>query len=237
VTIAQARSGEPTGSDQQMWKTVDDYFSGALIAADSALAQVERVSEAAGLPAISVSAPQGKLLQLLVRCVRAHRVLEVGTLGGHSAVWMARAIRRPGRLVTFELDPRHAEVARANVDHAGVGDLVDIRVGPAAHGLRALLDEKPEPFDVVFIDADKASNSVYLDYAVRLGRPGTVIVVDNVVRGGRVLTATDEGSEGVRRLVDMLANRADVDSVAIQTVGSRGYDGFILAVVTDDVRC
>jgi predicted O-methyltransferase YrrM len=148
---------------------------------------------------------------------------------------MARAIRRPGRLVTFELDPWHAEVARADVDRAGVGDLVDIRVGSAAQGLQMLLDEEPEPFDVVFIDADKASNATYLDYAVQLAHPGTVIVVDNVVRGGRVLTGTDEGSEGVRRLVDMLANRTDVDAVAIQTVGGRGHDGFIVAVVADDV--
>jgi predicted O-methyltransferase YrrM len=233
VTIASAHSERPEGSDQETWKAVDEYFYSALFKGDSALAVVERASEAAGLPAISVSAAQGKLLGLLVRGVRAHRILEVGTLGGHSAIWMAKAISPPGRLVTFEREPRHAEVARANIDRAGVGDLVDIRVGPAAEGLRALLDERPEPFDVVFIDADKASNSVYLDYAVRLGRPGTVIVIDNVVRGGRVLSATDDASAGVRQLVDVLADRADVDSVAIQTVGSRGYDGFILAVVTD----
>ena len=219
-------------SDQETWKAVDEYFASALLAADGVPAEAERASEAAGLPAISVSAAQGKLLALLVRGVRAHRILEVGTLGGHSAIWMARAISRPGRVVTFELDPRHAEVARANIDRAGVGDLVDIRVGPAADGLRVLLDERPEPFDVVFIDADKASNSVYLDFAVRLGHPGTVIVVDNVVRGGRVLAGADEASAGVRRLVDVLAERSDVDAVAIQTVGSRGYDGFLLAVVT-----
>jgi predicted O-methyltransferase YrrM len=224
VTIAR--------SDQETWKAVDDYFASALFAADGVPAEAERASEVAGLPAISVSAAQGKLLALLVRGVRARRILEVGTLGGHSAIWMARAISRPGRVVTFELDPRHAEVARANIDRAGVGDLVDIRVGPAADGLQMLLDERPEPFDVVFIDADKASNSVYLDFAVRLGQPGTVIVVDNVVRGGRVLAGADEASAGVRRLVDVLAERSDVDAVAIQTVGSRGYDGFILAVVT-----
>ena len=233
MSTTSARSGEPETSDEQVWKAVDDYFYSALFAADGALAEVEHASEAAGLPAISVSAAQGKLLRLLVRGVRARRILEVGTLGGHSAIWMASAISRPGRLVTFELDPHHAEVAEANIARAGLGDLVDIRVGPAAEGLRALLDERPEPFDFVFIDADKASNAVYLDYAVQLGRPGTLIVIDNVVRGGRVLAATDEASAGVRQLVDVLAERADVDSVAIQTVGSRGYDGFILAVVTD----
>ncbi|MBL7253879.1 O-methyltransferase [Paractinoplanes lichenicola] len=220
-----------TTADQQTWTSVDKYFDAALIGSDPVIVEVERASEKAGLPPISVSAAQGKFLHLLIRGARAQRILEVGTLGGHSAVWMARAIRSPGRIITFELDPLHAEVARAAVDQAGVGDLVEIRVGPAADGLAALVDEYPEPFDFVFIDADKASNAIYLDYAVRLGHPGTVIVVDNVVREGRVLHATDEGSEGVRRLVDMLANRNDVEAVAIQTVGERGYDGFILAVV------
>jgi predicted O-methyltransferase YrrM len=232
-TIAAARSRQPDRSDESTWAAVDEYFSAALVGEDDEMAAVERAAEAAGLPPISVSAAQGKLLALLVRSVAAQRVLEVGTLGGYSAVWMARAITRPGRLVTFELEPHHAEVARANVDRAGVADLVDIRVGPAANGLRALLDERPEPFDFAFIDADKASNAVYLDYAVRLGRPGTLIVVDNVVRGGRVLQGADEASVGVRRLVDTLAGRADVDSVAVQTVGGRGYDGFILARINE----
>jgi predicted O-methyltransferase YrrM len=226
-------NGQLERSDESTWAAVDDYFSAALVGEDDASAAVERAAEAAGLPPISVSAAQGKLLALLVRSVGARRVLEVGTLGGYSAVWMARAITRPGRLVTFELEPHHAEVARANVDRAGVGDLVDIRVGPAADGLRQLLDERPDPFEFAFIDADKASNAVYLDYAVRLGRPGTLIVVDNVVRGGRVLHGADEASVGVRRLADMLAGRADVDSVAVQTVGGRGYDGFILARINE----
>jgi predicted O-methyltransferase YrrM len=232
-TIAAARFGQADRSDESTWAAVDEYFSAALVGEDDEMAAVERAAEAAGLPPISVSAAQGKLLALLVCSVGAQRVLEVGTLGGYSAVWMARAINRPGRLVTFELEPHHAEVARANVDRAGVSDLVDIRVGPAADGLRALLDERPEPFDFAFIDADKASNAIYLDYAVRLGRPGTLIVVDNVVRGGRVLQGADEASVGVRRLVDTLTGRADVDSVAVQTVGGRGYDGFILARINE----
>ena len=231
MTIASERSGEPGESGQETWAAVDGYFHSALFAGDSAMAEAERSSEAAGLPAISVSAAQGKLLHLLVRGLGARRILEVGTLGGHSTIWMAKAIAPSGRLITFELDPRHAEVARTNLDRAGVGDLVDIRIGPAAENLQALLDEHPKPFDFVFIDADKASNSVYLNYAVLLGRPGTVIVVDNVVRGGRVLSSTDQGAAGIRQLVAMLATRADIDSVAIQTVGVRGYDGFILAVV------
>jgi len=232
-TIAAARAGESDQSGESTWTAVDEYFSAALVGEDDETAAVQRAAAAAGLPPISVSAAQGKLLALLVRSIGARRVLEVGTLGGYSAVWMARAITRPGRLVTFELDPHHAEVARTNVERAGVGDLVDIRVGPAADGLQALLDERPEPFDFAFIDADKASNAVYLDYAVRLARPGTLIVVDNVVRGGRVLHGADEASAGVRRLVDTLAGRADIDSVAVQTVDGRGYDGFILARVTE----
>lgn len=216
----------------ETWAAVDDYFAKLVGTGE---AEAERASEAAGLPAISVSAAQGKLLQILVKSVRARRVLEVGTLGGHSAIWMARALRSPARLVTFELDPHHAEVARRNVDRAGVGDIVDIRVGPAARGLRRLLDERPEPFDLAFIDADKASNATYLDYAVKLGHPGTLIVLDNVVREGRVLTGHDEASAGVRRLVELLESRSDVESVAVQTVGTRGWDGFILALVTDTV--
>ncbi|MFI5909910.1 O-methyltransferase [Dactylosporangium sp. NPDC051541] len=211
------------------WQALDDYFTAGLLTRDADLAAVEEAGLAAGLPPISVSPLQGKLLALLARAAGARRVLEVGTLGGYSAAWMARAIT--GHLVTFELDPHHAEVARANLDRAGVGDRVDIRVGPAATGLRALLEEGPEPFDFVFIDADKASNAVYLDYAVRLGRPGTVIVVDNVVRQGQVLHGTDDASVGVRHLVDVLAARTDVDATAVQTVGGRGYDGFILAIV------
>jgi len=231
VIITSERSGEPGESGQETWAAVDDYFYRALFAGDGTMAEAERAGEAAGLPAISVSAAQGKLLHLLVRGLKARRILEVGTLGGHSTLWMAKAITTPGRLITLELDPRHAEVARTNLDRAGVGELVDIRVGPAAESLPALLDERPEPFDFVFIDADKASNSVYLNYAVLLGRPGTVIVIDNVVRGGRVLTSADDSSAGVRHLVDTLAARTDIDSAAIQTVGARGYDGFILAVV------
>jgi predicted O-methyltransferase YrrM len=222
--------------NQQTWTAVDDYFCAALVPAEDVLDEAQRRSRAAGLPPISVSPAQGKLLYLLARSIGARRILEVGTLGGYSTIWLARAIRSPGALITLELDPHHAEVARGNLDRAGVGDLVDIQVGPATGSLAALAEAGPEPFDLVFIDADKSSNAVYFDYAVRLGRPGTVIVVDNVARGGRVADSAshDADVDGVRRLVDMLAASPGVDATAIQTVGSKGYDGFILALVGDD---
>jgi predicted O-methyltransferase YrrM len=219
--------------NQATWTAVDDYFGAALFPADEALDEALRSSAAAGLPPISVSAAQGKLLQLLAASIGARRILEIGTLGGYSTIWLARAIRAPGALITLELDPQHAEVARGNVDRAGLGDLVDIRVGPAAQSLAALAAADPEPFDLVFIDADKPSNAVYFDYAVRLGRPGTVIIVDNVVRGGRVTdrASRDEAVRGVRELVDALAG-SGLGATAIQTVGAKGYDGFILALVS-----
>ena len=218
------------------WTAVDDYFGKALIPGDAALDEAQRSSAAGGLPDISVSRAQGKLLHLLARSIGARRILEVGTLGGYSTIWLARAIRSPGVLITLELDPHHAQVARSNLDRAGVGDLVEIRTGPAAESLAALADADPEPFDLVFIDADKKSNTVYFDYAVRLGRPGTVIVVDNVVRGGRVADSTsgNEAVAGVHQLVNALAARNAVEATAIQTVGTKGYDGFILALVGDN---
>jgi predicted O-methyltransferase YrrM len=220
---------------QETWTAVDDYFCSALVPADDALDEAQRRSVAGGLPSISVSAAQGKLLHLLARGIGARRILEVGTLGGYSTIWLARAISAPGALITLELDPHHAEVARGNVDRAGVGGLVDIRVGPATGSLAALAATDPEPFDFVFIDADKSSNAVYFDYAVRLGHPGTVIVVDNVVRGGRVADGASRDSDvnGVRQLADLIEASPGVEATAIQTVGSKGYDGFIMALVGD----
>jgi predicted O-methyltransferase YrrM len=237
MTTPPSRLGRPSKPpmNEETWTAVDDYFAGMLIPADSTLDQAQRSSKEGGLPSISVSAVQGKMLYLLARSIRARRILEVGTLGGYSTIWLARAIGSPGTLITLELDPHHAEVARANLDRAGVGDLAEIKVGPAAESLAALAQSNPEPFDLVFIDADKASNALYFDYAVRLGHPGTVIVVDNVVRGGKVIDADggDEGVGGVRRLVDALAANPAIDATAIQTVGAKGYDGFILAVIND----
>jgi predicted O-methyltransferase YrrM len=215
------------------WKAVDDYFTSTLIPLDEALEATQRAAAAGGLPAISVSAPQGKLLHLLARSIGASRILEVGTLGGYSTIWLARAIPASGALITLELDPHHAEVARANIDGAGVGPRVEIRVGRAADSLEVLAAEEPAPFDLVFIDADKPSNAVYFDWALRLSHPGTVIVVDNVVRGGRVADAAtaDADVAGVHRLAEAMAAEPRVDATAIQTVGVKGYDGFVLAVV------
>jgi predicted O-methyltransferase YrrM len=240
MTTTPTAPGRPPRPEMNLatWTAVDDYFGDSLIPGDDALDEAQRSSAAAGLPAISVSAAQGQLLHLLARSIGARRILEVGTLGGYSTIWLARAIRSPGALITLELDAHHAQVARSNLDRAGLGDLVDIRIGPAAESLAALADANPEPFDLVFIDADKQSNALYFDYAVRLGRPGTVIVVDNVVRGGRVADGTshDEAIAGVHRLVDALAATKAVEATAIQTVGTKGYDGFILALVGDGSR-
>lgn len=218
----------------QLWQAVDEYFMGALGADDEALAAAQRDAAAAGLPAISVSAAQGKLLNLLVRVAGARTILEVGTLGGYSTIWMARALPAGGRLVTLEVDPAHAKVAQANIERAGVADKVEIRVGRAADSLPVLHSEGWGPADLAFIDADKPSNAVYLDWALELSRPGTVIVVDNVARGGRVVEAPeDPAAQGVRKLVDAINGDPRLDATAIQTVGAKGYDGFLMAVVKD----
>lgn len=231
MTDTFERSGQPWDASEEGWAAVDGYFNAGLGAGDDKLEAAQRFSAAAGLPDISVSAAEGKLLHLLARSAGARRILEVGTLGGYSTIWLARAIQRPGQLIALELDPHHAEVAAANLDRAGLAGLADIRVGPAAESLAGLLDAGTEPFDFVFIDADKQNNARYFDYAVQLSHPGTVIVVDNVVNGGRVLDPASDNVSSVRPLVDALAARRDVDAVAVQTVGTRGYDGIILAVV------
>jgi predicted O-methyltransferase YrrM len=233
MSMTPDRPDPGTEVNDRTWVAVDDYFDEALVHDDEALKDVQRVSTASGLPPISVSGAQGKLLHLLARSIGARHILEIGTLGGYSTVWLARALRAPGGLITLELDPHHAQVARSNLDRAGVGELVEIRVGPAAQSLEALVEERLEPFDFVFVDADKASNATYFEYAVRLSRPGTVIVVDNVVRGGHVIdhASRDEDVQGVRRLVDALAANRKVAATAIQTVGSKGYDGLIVALV------
>jgi predicted O-methyltransferase YrrM len=214
---------------QDVWNAVDDYFDRALVPPDPALEAAVKASAAAGLPAIQVSAAQGKQLHLLARSIGACRILEVGTLGGYSAIWLGRALPVEGRLITLEVDPHHAEVARANLANAGLADRVDVRLGAAIETLPQL----DGPFDLVFIDADKPSNADYFAHAVRLSRPGTMIVVDNVVRGGRVVDADpDAGAQGVRRLVDAVAAEPRVTATAVQTVGTKGYDGYLLAIVT-----
>jgi predicted O-methyltransferase YrrM len=217
------------------WTLVDTYLESVLVPPDADLAAAQADSRAAGLPPISVSPSQGKLLHLLARSIRATRILEVGTLGGYSTIWLARALPLSGRLITLEIDPRHAAVARGNLDRAGVAGLVEVRVGRAADSLASLHQEGPEPFDLVFIDADKASNPVYFDWALRLTRPGSLIVVDNVVRGGAVVDgATDDDNVvGVRRVLEAMAAEPRIEATAVQTVGRKGYDGFALGLVVE----
>jgi predicted O-methyltransferase YrrM len=214
------------------WSAVDDYIVDKLVAGVRPEGVLE-ANAAAGLPAIDVSPAQGKFLYLLAKSSRAQRILEIGTLGGYSTIWLARALPPQGDLVTLEVDPRHAEVARLNLQTAGVAERVEVRVGPALDSLAALASEEGEPFDFVFIDADKEHNADYVLAAISLASAGALIVVDNVVRGGRVLDdrSTDPVVLGTRRLYDMLAAEARLEATAIQTVGAKKWDGFIIAVV------
>jgi predicted O-methyltransferase YrrM len=218
---------------QDQWTAVDRYLVSALLPADDALADALRANAAAGLPAIDVAPNQGKLLHLVARIQGARAILEIGTLGGYSTIWLARALPPDGRLVTLEAEAKHAEVARANVARAGLASVVEIRVGRALETLPLLAKEGRGPFDLVFIDADKPKNPEYLEWALRLTRPGSVIVVDNVVRAGDILDATsdDPRVQGTRRLFDALARESRLSATAIQTVGSKGHDGFVLARV------
>ncbi|MGD9988963.1 O-methyltransferase [Pseudonocardia sp.] len=215
--------------DDGIWGRVDDYYGQRLLGEDEALAEALRANAAAGLPPIDVTPALGKLLHLLARSVGARRILEVGTLGGYSTIWPARALPAHGEVVTCEVSPRHAEVARANLDRAGVGERVRIVPGPALQ----TLPEVQGPFDMVFVDADKVSNAEYLDHAIRLLRPGALVVIDNVVRGGRVVDGSDDDPAvlGTRRLADALAADPRISATMVQTVAAQGYDGFVLGVV------
>jgi predicted O-methyltransferase YrrM len=218
---------------QELWTAVDSYICGLLVPPDEALAAAQRATEAAGLPAIAVSAAQGKLLHLLARLQGARNILEIGTLGGYSTIWLARALPAGGRLITLELDPKHAEVARNNIAFAGLAGAVEVRLGKALDSLPVLAAESPDPFDMIFIDADKENNPAYFEWALKLSRKGTLIFVDNIVRDGKVIDAanTDPSIHGVRRLNEMLAAESRVSATEIQTVGSKGYDGFALILV------
>jgi predicted O-methyltransferase YrrM len=222
-----------SSSEPRLWNDVDAYFAALLAPEDDALAAALRDSDAAGLPHINVTPTQGKLLHLLVQIHGGRRILEFGTLGGYSTIWLARALPEDGRLISFEYDPRHAEVARRNLDRAGVGRLVDVRVGAALEALPKLVDENPEPFDFVFIDADKANNRNYLEWALKLTRPGALIVVDNVVRGGGVTDADTDRPDirGTRAALELIASHPKLSGTAVQTVGGKGWDGFALARV------
>jgi predicted O-methyltransferase YrrM len=212
------------------WAEVDDYLAGALLSPDPVLDDALADSAAAGLPRIAVAPNQGKLLNLLARQAGARSILEIGTLGGYSTIWLARALPAGGKLVTCEYEPKHAEVAKANLARAGFGeDVVEIKVGAALDTLPTLTG----PFDFIFVDADKNNSANYVRAALELSRPGTTIVVDNVVRQGRVTDAasTDPDVVGVREMFDVLAAEPRLDATAVQTVGAKGHDGFVLALV------
>ncbi|KQX82315.1 MULTISPECIES: O-methyltransferase [unclassified Streptomyces] len=220
-------------SESQAWDAVDAYFTDHLAPDDEVTAAALRDSEAAELPPVNVTANQGKLLQLLAEIQGARTVLEIGTLGGYSTIWLARALPADGRLISLEYSPRHAEVATRNIARAGLDKLVEVRVGPALESLPLLADENPPPFDLVFIDADKVNNAHYLEWALKLTSVGSLIVVDNVVRGGRVVDADSDAGDvvGTRAAIELIGSHPRLSGTAVQTVGAKGYDGFALARV------
>ena len=221
------------GEPDQTWTRVDEYFEQRLGLSDDILDAALHDSNSAGLPAINVTAAQGRFLALLVRVMRARRVLEIGTLGGYSTIWMARELPDDGKLITLEISAANAAVAQRNLERAGVAERTTVLVAPASESLKDMITDRAEPFDLVFIDADKERSVEYFDAALALARTGSVIIVDNVVRKGAIIdsSTTDAMVIGMQRLTDHLAKEDRVAATAIQTVGSKGYDGFILAVV------
>ena len=222
-----------TTPDSETWAEVDNFFSDSLLAPDPVLESALESSRAAGLPAISVSPNQGKLLEILARMLDARSILEIGTLGGYSTIFLARGMRAGGRLITLESDPAHATVARANIARAGLSSAVELRLGSASDTLPQISAEGQGPFDLIFIDADKKNIPTYFEWALRLSRAGGIIVVDNVVRDGRVIDSRsdDPDIQGVRRFLEMVRTNATVSGTAIQTVGIKGYDGFAIVRV------
>jgi predicted O-methyltransferase YrrM len=219
---------------QELWSAVDRYLCDTLALSDPVLEAASQAGRNAGLPDIAVAPNQGKLLNLLARSIRATRILEIGTLAGYSTIWLARALPADGRLISLEIDPKHAAVARANLERAGLSSVAEVRVGKALELLPGIADQAPGPFDLTFIDADKPSIPEYFRWALRLSRPGSLIVIDNVIRGGRVIEADsdDPSIQGVRRLNELLASEPRVSATSIQTVGVKGHDGLTLALVT-----
>jgi len=227
-------------SAEDRWSAVDSFVCNTLVGAgatapnygeDEALRQAVKVSTAAGLPEIQVSAAQGKMLHLLARSIRAERILEIGTLGGYSAIWLARALPSAGRMISLEFSPRHAVVARGNLERAGVADRVEVIVGRAIDSLPGLAQHAP--FDLTFIDADKQGTTDYVRWALKLSRPGSLIIVDNVIRGGDVIdpTSTEENVLGMRRFYEYVRTEPRLSATALQTVGVKGYDGFAIMLV------
>lgn len=235
-TILQTavRIGYEGAMDEKLWADVDQFFTDTLLPQDPVFEETLRAADEAGLPPISVSAPEGMLLHLLVRAVGARRVLEIGALAGYSTIWMAQAVGEGGTLVTLEIDPHHAEVAKRNYERAGVDGIVDLRLGRALDSLAAIDKEGGGPFDFVFVDADKDTYPDYLRWALRLARPGTLIVVDNVVRNGRILEEHSDNAAvaGTRAALELIGEEPRLAATAIQFVGSKGYDGFAVALVT-----
>jgi predicted O-methyltransferase YrrM len=220
---------------QEQWTAVDDFLRESLLPPDPILDAALAASAAAGLPAIQVSPCQGKLLQLLAQAHGARAILELGTLGGYSTIWLARALPAGGRLITLELNPEYAQIAASNFERAGVSNLIDLRIGPALETLPKLAAEGRGPFDLIFIDADKETTPDYFAWALKLSRPGSLIIVDNVIRKGALIEAEnkDPAIQGMRRFIEMLGRERRVTATAIQTVGSKGYDGFAIALVNE----
>jgi predicted O-methyltransferase YrrM len=218
---------------EEQWKKVDEHLSSLLVPDDDALQNALKTSAEAGLPPIQVSSVQGKLLNLLSRSIKARRILEIGTLGGYSTIWLARALAAGGRLVTIEAEPLHAKVAQANIRAAGLDSVVDLRLGPALDTLPVLVSEQAGPFDLIFIDADKVNTPSYFEWSLKLSRPGSIIIVDNIVRKGAIAdpSSEDPAVQAMQRFLFMLAAEPRVDATALQMVGGKGYDGFALALV------
>jgi len=225
----------PREIQDALWTDVDRYLNATLVPSEVVLESALAANAAAELPSIDVSPTQGKFLHMLALMLGARRILEIGTLGGYSTIWLARALPRNGRLITMEFSPKHAAVAEENIARAGFEKIVEIRIGPAADSLAQLHAENPQPFDLIFIDADKPNNPTYLEWAIKLSRKGTLIVVDNVIRDGEIANAssTDPAITGTRAMFEMLSANPRLCATALQTVGSKGYDGFALALVTD----
>ena len=234
--LKRRRAPAATPTSEEKWTAVDRYITDLLVPADPVLDAVIEASSVAGLPQIQVAPNQGKLLHLLARLQGARSILEIGTLGGYSTIWLARALPSAGHLITLEADPKHADVARANIERAGLTDLVDVRLGPALDTLPHLAAEGRGPFDLIFIDADKPSIPDYFTWALKLSRLGSLIIVDNVVRDGAITDArsTDASVRGVRRFTELLAAEPRVSATVIQTVGIKGYDGFAIILVTGE---